>query len=94
MSAEQTDSGGTVHVKSFRGCFNCKTTDTRQWRRTGPDGPRTLCNPCGLYFAKHRTLPDAQQVMKARQPKQARQAKRSLMKQGETETYDDTNHER
>lgn len=32
-------------------CQACGTTETPEWRR-GPDGARTLCNACGLHFAK------------------------------------------
>lgn len=32
-------------------CRQCGTTASPEWRR-GPDGPKTLCNACGLAFAK------------------------------------------
>lgn len=32
-------------------CLGCQATETPEWRR-GPLGPRTLCNACGLVFAK------------------------------------------
>ncbi|OAQ35678.1 hypothetical protein K457DRAFT_132369 [Linnemannia elongata AG-77] len=32
-------------------CLSCDTSDTPEWRR-GPDGARTLCNACGLHYAK------------------------------------------
>lgn len=32
-------------------CLGCKATSTPEWRR-GPMGPRTLCNACGLVYAK------------------------------------------
>ena len=32
-------------------CHSCGNSDTPEWRR-GPDGARTLCNSCGLHFAK------------------------------------------
>ncbi|KAJ3048534.1 hypothetical protein HK097_010450 [Rhizophlyctis rosea] len=32
-------------------CLTCGARKTGQWRR-GPQGPRTLCNACGLEFAK------------------------------------------
>jgi hypothetical protein len=37
-------------------CLNCGTQQTPQWRR-GPDGPRTLCNACGVRFKKGLPLP-------------------------------------
>ncbi|KAK4519245.1 uncharacterized protein ATC70_009477 [Mucor velutinosus] len=36
----------------FRGrCHSCNISETPEWRR-GPDGARTLCNACGLHYAK------------------------------------------
>jgi len=32
-------------------CHSCGTTDTVEWRR-GPDGTKSLCNACGLHYAK------------------------------------------
>ena len=32
-------------------CHSCNRAETPEWRR-GPDGPRTLCNACGLHYAK------------------------------------------
>lgn len=32
-------------------CVHCKTTETPLWRG-GPDGPKTLCNACGVRFKK------------------------------------------
>lgn len=32
-------------------CHSCGNNETPEWRR-GPDGARTLCNACGLHFAK------------------------------------------
>jgi len=50
--------GGMNEVKKRRGraappgrCHSCNRIDTPEWRR-GPDGARTLCNACGLHYAK------------------------------------------
>ncbi|GBC00053.1 hypothetical protein RclHR1_03720014 [Rhizophagus clarus] len=46
-----------------RRCHSCNISETPEWRR-GPDGARTLCNACGLHFAKitrKRTLSSAMQ---------------------------------
>ncbi|KAJ1921811.1 hypothetical protein IWQ60_006690 [Tieghemiomyces parasiticus] len=32
-------------------CHSCEISVTPEWRR-GPDGARTLCNACGLHYAK------------------------------------------
>ncbi|KAH8650429.1 hypothetical protein BGZ61DRAFT_375823 [Ilyonectria robusta] len=32
-------------------CHSCNRVDTPEWRR-GPDGARTLCNACGLLYAR------------------------------------------
>lgn len=32
-------------------CMHCRSRDTPEWRR-GPTGERTLCNACGLFYAK------------------------------------------
>jgi Zn ribbon nucleic-acid-binding protein len=34
-----------------RRCHSCNRAETSEWRR-GPDGARTLCNACGLHYAK------------------------------------------
>lgn len=36
-------------------CLGCGRLSTAEWRR-GPTGPRTLCNACGLLFAKMTRL--------------------------------------
>ncbi|RDW94183.1 GATA transcription factor LreB [Aspergillus mulundensis] len=32
-------------------CADCGTSDSPEWRK-GPEGPKTLCNACGLRWAK------------------------------------------
>ncbi|XP_012569576.1 GATA transcription factor 15-like isoform X2 [Cicer arietinum] len=34
-------------------CSDCKTTKTPLWRG-GPNGPKTLCNACGIRYRKRR----------------------------------------
>jgi hypothetical protein len=46
-------------------CFHCGETDTPEWRR-GPAGPKTLCNACGLQYAKY--LREADKREKCRLP--------------------------
>ncbi|KAJ1954145.1 hypothetical protein IWQ62_005829 [Dispira parvispora] len=41
-------------IRSMQGplmCHSCGCTETPEWRK-GPKGPRTLCNACGLVYAK------------------------------------------
>ncbi|KAF2162259.1 hypothetical protein M409DRAFT_58371 [Zasmidium cellare ATCC 36951] len=54
---QQTGFAG-VDTKKRRGraappgrCHSCNRAETPEWRR-GPDGARTLCNACGLHYAK------------------------------------------
>ncbi|XP_015891936.1 GATA transcription factor 15 [Ziziphus jujuba] len=36
-----------------RSCTDCRTTTTPLWR-SGPAGPRSLCNACGIRYRKKR----------------------------------------
>ena len=40
-------------VKGKITCIDCGAPKTPQWRE-GPDGPRTLCNACGVRYKKSR----------------------------------------
>ncbi|KAF8400879.1 hypothetical protein HHK36_014182 [Tetracentron sinense] len=40
-----------------RKCQHCATDKTPQWR-TGPMGPKTLCNACGVRFKSGRLVPE------------------------------------
>ncbi|XP_057967053.1 GATA transcription factor 9-like [Malania oleifera] len=40
-----------------RKCLHCATEKTPQWR-TGPMGPKTLCNACGVRFKSGRLVPE------------------------------------
>lgn len=43
-------------------CAQCQSTDSPEWRK-GPNGPKELCNACGLRYAKTLAVKraDAQQ---------------------------------
>ncbi|KAG0307168.1 hypothetical protein BGZ98_000922 [Dissophora globulifera] len=43
-------------------CLSCDSSDTPEWRR-GPDGARTLCNACGLHYAKLLKRQQQQQAL-------------------------------
>ncbi|QCD91083.1 GATA transcription factor 5-like isoform X2 [Vigna unguiculata] len=49
-----SDSAGTL---APRRCSHCGVQKTPQWR-TGPLGPKTLCNACGVRFKSGRLLPE------------------------------------
>ncbi|RGP77211.1 gata zinc finger domain-containing 10 [Fusarium longipes] len=40
--------------RSDLSCTICNETDTPMWRE-GPEGPQTLCNVCGLIYAKRES---------------------------------------
>ncbi|KAJ3188613.1 hypothetical protein HDU85_004327 [Gaertneriomyces sp. JEL0708] len=51
LHAEERDRKIRQSTSAPGRCQMCQTTKTGQWRR-GPDGPRTLCNACGLDWSK------------------------------------------
>ena len=40
-------------LRNFNYCRKCKVTKSPQWRG-GPSGFRTLCNRCGLKYARNK----------------------------------------
>ncbi|XP_024639457.1 GATA transcription factor 1 [Medicago truncatula] len=40
-----------------RKCHHCGADNTPQWR-VGPDGPKTLCNACGVRYRSGRLVPE------------------------------------
>ncbi|RAL39723.1 unnamed protein product [Cuscuta campestris] len=42
---------------SLRRCSHCQVQKTPQWR-TGPMGPKTLCNACGVRYKSGRLFPE------------------------------------
>lgn len=51
LLARQATAAASSQVQSDKRCFACGTHKSPEWRR-GPDGPKTLCNACGLRYAK------------------------------------------
>ncbi|CAG7873989.1 hypothetical protein BRARA_E00479 [Brassica rapa] len=51
QSPTETAEGG------MRRCTHCASDKTPQWR-TGPLGPKTLCNACGVRFKSGRLVPE------------------------------------
>ncbi|CAN1168413.1 GATA transcription factor 9 [Linum perenne] len=64
-SKKQDDSGSNPNPHPNRGsmgsevrrCLHCATEKTPQWR-TGPMGPKTLCNACGVRYKSGRLVPE------------------------------------
>ncbi|GAM17641.1 hypothetical protein SAMD00019534_008160 [Acytostelium subglobosum LB1] len=55
--------------KSTLYCHHCSTKTTPEWRR-GPNGPATLCNACGLAFAKKQREEESQKLIMQSQQQQ------------------------
>ncbi|MCO5593733.1 hypothetical protein L7F22_047750 [Adiantum nelumboides] len=54
-------SGVTTSIGYLRTCTLCGTTRTPLWR-SGPEGPKSLCNACGIRVKKTRRLEASLQV--------------------------------
>nr|CAB3478270.1 unnamed protein product [Digitaria exilis] len=55
--APSSASGGSPASAEGRRCLHCETDKTPQWR-TGPMGPKTLCNACGVRYKSGRLVPE------------------------------------
>lgn len=53
----QHDGPGSSESLSQRRCTHCQVQKTPQWR-TGPLGPKTLCNACGVRYKSGRLFPE------------------------------------
>ena len=49
--------GGGEQSGEVRRCTHCASEKTPQWR-TGPLGPKTLCNACGVRYKSGRLVPE------------------------------------
>lgn len=56
---KKKDTPGFALAPPFGGrrCLHCETDKTPQWR-TGPMGPKTLCNACGVRYKSGRLVPE------------------------------------
>ncbi|XP_058786282.1 GATA transcription factor 24-like [Vicia villosa] len=58
-SAQGAGQDGTPNPETLRRCKHCGVNENNTpAMRRGPDGPRTLCNACGLMWANKGTLRD------------------------------------
>ncbi|KAK4793893.1 hypothetical protein SAY86_011887 [Trapa natans] len=49
--------GAEAEAAVERRCTHCASERTPQWR-TGPEGPKTLCNACGVRYKSGRLVPE------------------------------------
>ncbi|KAL2516865.1 GATA transcription factor 12 [Abeliophyllum distichum] len=54
---EGFDTATTENGGEGRKCLHCAIDKTPQWR-TGPMGPKTLCNACGVRYKSGRLVPE------------------------------------
>ncbi|KAI3444742.1 hypothetical protein Pfo_001407 [Paulownia fortunei] len=52
-----SNDAGTENAEVARRCTHCASEKTPQWR-TGPLGPKTLCNACGVRYKSGRLVPE------------------------------------
>jgi len=43
-----------LKLKNFKTCVKCGTSDTPLWRN-GPEGPKSMCNACGIRWKRANT---------------------------------------
>ncbi|KAH7565288.1 hypothetical protein ACOSP7_020422 [Xanthoceras sorbifolium] len=55
IKREDSSIGSRMDSGSIRKCLHCATEKTPQWR-TGPMGPKTLCNACGVRYKSGRLV--------------------------------------
>ncbi|XP_039116388.1 GATA transcription factor 9 [Dioscorea cayenensis subsp. rotundata] len=53
----ETPEKPSLAASDGRKCLHCSTDRTPQWR-TGPLGPKTLCNACGVRYKSGRLVPE------------------------------------
>lgn len=52
--SQKEDSSASETTGSTKSCSDCKTTKTPLWR-SGPSGPKSLCNACGIKYRKKKS---------------------------------------
>ncbi|XP_059311211.1 GATA transcription factor 16-like [Lycium ferocissimum] len=53
---QKDDASGNETTGNPKCCSDCKTTKTPLWR-SGPCGPKSLCNACGIKYRKKKRTP-------------------------------------
>ncbi|CAA7408784.1 unnamed protein product [Spirodela intermedia] len=67
-------SNRSVQTGAIRVCSDCNTTKTPLWR-SGPQGPKSLCNACGIRQRKARRAMEAAGLIPAAEQTKARKEK-------------------
>ncbi|MBA0735230.1 hypothetical protein Gogos_019094 [Gossypium gossypioides] len=57
MGQKKRENSNANPESSGRKCLHCAAEKTPQWR-TGPMGPKTLCNACGVRYKSGRLVPE------------------------------------
>ncbi|XP_030966489.1 GATA transcription factor 2-like [Quercus lobata] len=57
QTKQKSGERGSPAEGEVRRCTHCASEKTPQWR-TGPLGPKTLCNACGVRFKSGRLVPE------------------------------------
>ncbi|KAG0453327.1 hypothetical protein HPP92_025726 [Vanilla planifolia] len=57
LSPTATEDLATRGKEGKRKCRHCEAEETPQWRE-GPEGPKTLCNACGVRYKSGRLVPE------------------------------------
>ncbi|KAK9147007.1 hypothetical protein Sjap_006910 [Stephania japonica] len=52
-TSDPSEKGSSDEVSGKKSCSDCRTTKTPLWRG-GPEGPKSLCNACGIRYRKKR----------------------------------------
>lgn len=57
IAGDQSPTPSFTSSSGLRKCTHCASEKTPQWR-TGPLGPKTLCNACGVRYKSGRLVPE------------------------------------
>ncbi|KVI11014.1 Zinc finger, GATA-type [Cynara cardunculus var. scolymus] len=58
--------GETISKVDEKICVDCKTSKTPLWR-SGPSGPKSLCNACGIRYRKKKSISGSEKKKKKKE---------------------------
>ncbi|XP_057792239.1 GATA transcription factor 16-like [Salvia miltiorrhiza] len=86
MESSQKEEGlsseETIGAEIKKCCSDCRTTKTPLWR-SGPSGPKSLCNACGIRYRKKRPAAAAATVKNDGKKGKIGKTRRNLMPLGQ-----------